>query len=132
MAEPRWVGRLIVDAVHLDQIREHGGLAGLRDEHALEAALARPRQQWNDEPDTDLPTLAAAYGFGLSRSHPYRDGNKRVSFVVMVVILELNGWTFEAEEIEVVRAMVALAAGGLTGNALAEWLQRHSTKPGKR
>jgi death on curing protein len=131
VAEPRWVERLVVDAVHLDQIREHGGLAGLRDENALEAALARPRQKWNYEPHSDLPTLAAAYGFGLSRSHPYRDGNKRVSFVVMVVFLELTGWAFEAEEIEVVRAMVALAAGSLTESALAEWLQRHSTKPGK-
>ena len=127
-----WVERLVVDAVHLDQIREHGGLAGLRDEHALEAALARPRQKWNYESDTYLPTLAAAYGFGLSRSHPYHDGNKRVSFVVMVVFLELNGWRFAAEEIEVVRAMVALAAGSLTEKGLVEWLHQHSTKPGKR
>lgn len=132
MAEPRWVERLVVDAVHLDQIREHGGLAGLRDEHALEAALARPRQKWNYEPDTDLAMLAAAYGFGLSRSHPYRDGNKRVAFVVMVVFLELNGWMFEAEELEVVQAMVALASGSLTENALADWLKQHSTKPGRR
>lgn len=132
MAEPIWVERLVVDAVHLDQIREHGGLAGLRDKHALEAALARPRQKWNYEPDTDLPTLAAAYGFGLSRSHPYHDGNKRVAFVVMVVFLELNGWRFAAEEIEVVRVMVALAAGSLTEKALAQWLHQHSTKPGKR
>jgi death-on-curing protein len=132
VAEPVWVERLVVDAVHLDQIREHGGLAGLRDEHALEAALARPRQKWNYAPATDLPTLAAAYGFGLSRSHPYHDGNKRVSFVVMVVFLELNGWKFAAEEIDVVRAMVALAAGSLTEKALAEWLQQHSTKPGRR
>lgn len=132
MAEPMWVERLVVDAVHLDQIREHGGLAGLRDELALEAALARPRQKWNYEPDTDLPTLAAAYGFGLSRSHPYHDGNKRVAFVVMVVFLELNGWRFAAEEIDVVRAMVALAAGSLTEKALAEWLQQHSTKPRRR
>ncbi len=55
-----------------------------------------------------------------------------MSFLVMVVFLELNGWTFEAEEIEVVRAMVALAAGSLTESSLAEWLQRHSTKPGER
>ena len=132
MAAPVWVERLVVDAVHLDQIREHGGLAGLRDEHALETALARPRQKWNYEPATDLPTLAAAYGFGLSRSHPYHDGNKRVSFVVMVVFLELNGWTFAAEEVDVVRAMVALAAGSLTEKPLAEWVQQHSTKSGRR
>ena len=132
MGEPRWVERLVVDAVHWDQIREHGGLAGLRDENALESALARPRQKWTYEPNTDLPTLAAAYGFGLNRSHPYYDGNKRVSFVVMGVFLELNGLVFAAEEVEVVRAMVALAAGSLTEKGLAEWLSRHSTKPRKR
>ena len=93
---------MVVDAIHLDQIREHGGLAGIRDENALEAALARPRQKRNYEPGTSIPTLAAAYGFGLSRAHPYRDGNKRVAFVVMVVFLELNGWRFAATEAEVV------------------------------
>jgi death-on-curing protein len=83
MGEPRWVERLVVDAVHWDQIREHGGHAGLRDQNALKSALARPRQKWTYQPNTDLPTLAAAYGFGFNRSHPYYDGNKRVSFVVM-------------------------------------------------
>lgn len=117
-----------MDAVHLDQIREHGGLAGIRDENALEAALARPRQKWNYEPKTDLPMLAAAYGFGLSRSHPYRDGNKRVSFVVMVVFLGLNGWSFDAEESDVVGTMISLADGSLTEKALAEWVRTHSKK----
>ena len=128
MVEPRWVDRLVVDAVHLDQIREHGGLAGLRDENALEAALARPRQKWHYESKVDLAALAAAYAFGLSRSHPFRDGNKRVAFVVMVVFLELNAWSFEAQESEVVRAMVALAEGSLGEKELADWVRTHSTK----
>ena len=132
MREPKWVERVVVDAIHLDQIREHGGLAGLRDENALEAALARPRQKWHYEPKSDLATLAAAYGFGLSRSHPYRDGNKRVGFVVMVVFLELNGWRFTAEEPDAVQAMVALAEGTLKENDLAEWVRQHSTKPKRR
>lgn len=127
--EPRWVDRLVVDAIHLDQIREHGGLAGIRDENALEAALARPRQKWHYEPDSAIPELAAAYGFGLSRSHPYRDGNKRVSFVVMVVFLELNGWRFTATETEVVESMVALASGALSEGALAAWLAAHCKRP---
>ncbi len=79
MGEPRWVERLIVEAVHLDQLREHGGLPGLRDENTLEAALARPRHKWAYG-STDLATLAAAYGYGLVTSHPYRDGNKRTAF----------------------------------------------------
>jgi len=64
MREPVWVDRLVVEVVHADQVREHGGLAGLRDENALEAALARPRQKWHYE-KSDLATLAAAYAYGL-------------------------------------------------------------------
>jgi death-on-curing protein len=132
MAELRWLDRVVADAMHLDQIREHGGLAGLRDENALEAALARPRQKRHYEPTSDLPTLAAAYGYGLSRSHPYQDGNKRTAFLAMVVFLDLNGWSFRAEEDEVVTAMVGLAAGGLSEAALASWLRDHSGKRRQR
>jgi len=128
VAEPRWVDRIVVDAIHLDQIREHGGLAGLRDENALEAALARPRQKWHYEPKSSIIELAAAYGFGLSRGHPYRDGNKRVAFVAMVVFLELNGWRLTAKETEAVEAMVALAAGSLSESELAVWLGEHCKK----
>jgi death-on-curing protein len=129
VGEPRWVERIVVDAVHLDQIREHGGLGGVRDENALESALARPRQKWHYEPTTDVPTLAAAYGFGLCRSHPYRDGNKRVAFVVMVVFLELNGLLFNAPEPEVVTVMLQLADGRLSEAELAQWLRSHVRKP---
>ena len=132
MAEPKWIDRLVVDAVHLDQIREHGGLAGLRDENALEAALARPRQKRHYEPKSDLAALAAAFGFGLSRDHPFRDGNKRVGFVVMVVFLELNGWRFEAQEAEVVPTMIALAEGTIGEQEVANWIREHSSKPKRK
>ena len=130
--EPRWINRVVADAIHLDQIREHGGLAGVRDENALEAALARPRQKRNYQPTASIPALAAAYGFGLSRGHPYRDGYKRVSFVVMVAFLELNGWRFTATEAEVVETMVALASGTLDEANLADWLTEHCTSPKRR
>lgn len=132
MAEPRWIGRLVVDAVHLDQLREHGGLAGLRDEHALESALARPRQKWQYDDEADLATLAAAYGFGLCRNHPFRDGNRRVAFVVMVVLLEINGFRFDATEADVVTTMLAVASGQLSETDLAEWLRARRRKPRRR
>ena len=91
MREPRWVPRLVLEAVHLDQLREHGGRPGLRDEHALESALARPRQKWSYEPASDLAALAAAYAFGIARNHPFIDGNKRAAFLAMMVFLGLNG-----------------------------------------
>ena len=122
-AEPRWVPRLVIEAVHLDQIREHGGLIGIRDENALEAALARPRQRWTYDPESDLAHLAAACAFGICASHPLRDGNKRISFLAAVIFLGLNGFDVAAPEDEVVERMVALAAGELDEEAVADWLR---------
>jgi len=120
------VTRLVVDAVHTDMLLTHGGLPGLRDADLLESALARPRQRLAYEPGSDLAALAAAYGFGLARDHPYRDGNKRVAFVTMAVFLGLNSLEFTATEADVVTTMVALAAGELDEVALAEWVRRHT------
>jgi death-on-curing protein len=128
MREPRWVPRLVVEAAHLDQLREHGGLPGLRDENALEAALARPRQKWHYDADTDLAALAAAYAFGLTIAHPFNDGNKRSSFLAMAVSLGLNGKELEATETEVVQIMTALAAGSLKEPQLAAWIRDHLTR----
>lgn len=121
--EPRWVDRLVVEAVQFDLIREHGGMPGLRDEHALEAALARLRQRRAYRADADLAELAAAYGHGLATGHPFHDGNKRIAFVTMAVFLELNGVEFEADEPEVVTVVLALAASEMTEEELASWVR---------
>ena len=121
--EPRWVPRLVIESVHLDQTREHGGLIGIRDENALEAALARPRQRWTYDPGSDLARLAAAYAFGICTAHPLRDGNKRIAFLAAVIFLGLNGFDVVAPDDEVVERMVALAAGKLDEEAVADWLR---------
>jgi death on curing protein len=121
--QPRWLTRLAVDAIHHDQIREHGGLPAVRDENALESALARPQQRWHYAQDADLPALAAAYAFGLARNHPYRDGNKRIAFLALVVFLELNGLAFDATEVDVVTTIVMLADGRLSEERLADWVR---------
>lgn len=115
----------MVDAVHVDLLRTHGGKPGLRDEGALESALARPRHKWSYGRATDLAALAAAYGYGLARNHPYRDGNKRVAFMVMAIFVGLNRKDIEAPEDEVVAAMVKLAAGRIREVALAKWIGVH-------
>jgi len=127
--EPRWLSRMVVDAIHSDQVREHGGLPAVRDENALESALARPRQKWHDEPKTTIPALAAAYAFGLVRNHPYRDGNKRIGFLAMATFLGINGYAFEATDADVVTQFVALAAGDVKEDQLAAWIQTHSRRP---
>lgn len=125
---PVWLSRVAVDAIHHDQIREHGGLPGLRDEHALESALARPRQKWHYADAADLATLAAAYGFGLVKGHPYRDGNKRIGFLAMTTFPGINGSELQASDAEVVAEVLALADGRVTEAQLAAWIRTHSVK----
>ena len=126
--EPRWLSRVVVDAIHHDQLREHGGLTGVRDENVLESALARPQQKWHYEDRPDLATLASAYAFGLVRNHPYRDGNKRIGFLAMLTFLGVNGVDFLATDADVVAQIVALAEGGVSEDALADWIRKHSSK----
>lgn len=123
MDEPIWLSRLVVDTLHLDQLREHGGRLGLRDENALESALARARQRWEYDPKADLATLAAAYGFGLTQDHPYADGNKRIGFLAMATFLERNGVALEAADADVVAIMKSMAAGRTNEEELASWIR---------
>lgn len=116
----------MVLAFHSHQIQEHGGGLGLRDRGSLESALDRPRNKRHYAPETPLVDLAAAYGFGLARNHPFVDGNKRVAFQAMYVFLRLNGFVIEAGEPEVVRVVLAVAAGELDESGLAEWLRTHT------
>lgn len=125
---PRWLSRLVVDAIHADQIREHGGLPGVRDDNALESALARPQQKWHYGDSPDIAALAAAYAFGLTRSHPYRDGNKRIGFLGMVTFLGINGYDFTATEADVVAVILTLADGKRSEDDLTAWVREHSTK----
>jgi death on curing protein len=127
-AEPRWLSRVAVEAIQTEQLREHGGLPGVRDETALESALARPRQKWHDAGNADVAALAAAYGFGLVRNHPYRDGNRRIGFLSIVTFLGMNDHDLDATDAEVISEMVALAGGRVSEEELADWIRRHSTK----
>lgn len=121
--EPRWLSAPLLRAIHADLVRQHGGALGLRDGDLLSSALSRPRNRWHYEPDVELADLAAAYGFGLVRNHPFVDGNKRVAFQAMYVFLGLNGWRITAEEPEVVGLMRAAAAGELEEGEIADWLR---------
>ena len=126
--EPRWLDRIVIDAIHNDQLREHGGLPGIRDENALESALTRPRQRWHYGENVDIASLAAAYGFGLVKNHPYRDGNKRIGFLALVTFLGLNRFDLRATDADVVTQIVALADGRVSEDALADWVRRHAAK----
>ncbi len=115
--------RAVVLAIHADQIRQHGGAQGTRDEGALDSSLARPQNRWHHEPDADLCDLAAAYGFGIVRSHPFTDGNKRTGFQMTYVFLGLNGYRIKSSEEDVVPIIFRVAEGSTDESALADWLR---------
>ena len=123
MAEPRWVTRLAIEILHHDQLAEHGGLHGLRDEGALESALERPRNRWLYDETIDVAELAAAYAFGIVRGHPFADGNKRTGFIALAAFLDLNGSSLKAEEGDVVATMRRLAARELSEEDLTDWIR---------
>jgi death-on-curing protein len=96
----------------------------VRDAGGLEAALAHPLNLFSYGSDSDLATLAAGYAASISRRHPFVDGNKRTAFMVAYVFLRQNGWRLEADEVEVVHVVRALADGELDEVGFATWLRQ--------
>jgi death-on-curing protein len=128
MSEPRWIERTALQILHAENLAEHGGLEGLRDEGMLESALARPVNLYLYEQCTDVPRLAAAYGFGLARNHPFLDGNKRAAFTAVGLFLLLNGLRLTAKQMDAYEAMIHVAAGDWTEEQFADWLRKNTGK----
>lgn len=125
--EPVWLSLELLTAIHERQIAEHGGAPGIRDEGMLESALARPVNLWSyGGPDVDTPALAASHAFGISRNHPFVDGNKRTAAVACELFLELNGYHLLASDADLYPIFIQLAAGELDEDELTEWLREHS------
>jgi death-on-curing protein len=121
----RWVAAEVLLAVHEEQLAEHGGAAGVRDLGLFESALARPQNQ-AAYGNPDAADLAAAYGVGLAKNHPFIDGNKRTAFVAVELFLALNGHDLVADDADCVLTMLAVAAGSLDEPGFAAWLRTHS------
>jgi death-on-curing protein len=115
-----------VRAMHAELIADHGGVEGLRDPGLLSSALARPKNRRVYGRSSSIFDLAAVYGTGIVRDHPFIDGNKRVALMVVYAFLEMNGYRLEAPEVEAVGIMLALAAGEVDERTLSEWLQQYS------
>lgn len=122
-----WVSEQLAIAIHADQLAQHGGRFGMRDENLLSASLARPRHLLAYGSPT-IFDLAAAYGYGIAKNHPFTDGNKRTAFMVMYTFIGINGYTLEVPEPEVVLMMEQLSTDQETQETLAQWLQACSVK----
>lgn len=120
-----WLDNIVMLAVHDEQLAEHGGIAGIRDQGMFESAMQRaPNLAAYGTPD--YAELAAAYGVGLAKNHPFLDGNKRTAFVATELFLALNGYELTADDVACVLTMLAVAAGEISEIEFADWIRKHS------
>jgi death-on-curing protein len=120
----RWISRQALLLLHGESLAEHGGAPGMRNEGLLDSALARP-QNLVAYGEPDLADLAACYGVGVAKNHPFVDGNKRAAFLCVGLFLHLNGMRLNATQAEATLTMLAVAAGEITEAEFASWLREH-------
>lgn len=118
----------VVLAVHDEQLAEHGGMAGIRDQGAVASALARPRNLAAYENCNDIGRLAAAYAYGIARNHGFSDGNKRTALVTADLFLMLNGYELISTPADNVLTFLGVADGTLSEEELADWFQENVRK----
>jgi death-on-curing protein len=117
-----WLSRELILAIHDEQLAEHGGALGLRDDGLLDSALARPLNRAGyGEPDT--AELAALYAIAIARNHPFLDGNKRTAYVALETFLALNGCRFPVSDAEAVVMTLAMASGGIDDAEFTGWVR---------
>lgn len=120
----KWIIPSVIYAVHKEQLAEHGGTSGIRDEGLLDSALTRPKNlAYYGCPEPSVFDLAAAYAYGIIENHPFVDGNKRTGFIAAYIFLELNGQHFCAPEAEATLAVFNLANGEWTEKDFSRWLE---------
>ena len=123
-----WLSKQTVLAIHDEQLAEHGGAVGVRDEGLLESALARPLNRASyGKPD--IAELAALYAVAIVQNHPFVDGNKRTAYVMLETFLELNGLQFPVNDTQAVIAMLSLAAGDTSDDEFIEWVRANTRIP---
>jgi len=116
----------VIKAFHDRQINEHGGLPGLRDEGLLLSALPRPKSAYHySDPKPDIAELAAAYGFGLAKNHPFNDANKRTALIAIRLFLKLNGYDLAASPEHKYKTIIRVAASDISEDKLAQWIRKN-------
>jgi death-on-curing protein len=127
VTEWRWLSREAIEIIHDEQLREHGGLSGIKDENALEAALARPLHK-HAYGEPDVFDLAASYLFAITRNHPFSDGNRRTGWLAAYTFLRLHGYRIDATDGNAVIFVLAIAAGEIDETNAAAFFRDHTVK----
>ena len=110
--------------VHSRLIERYGGLAGVRDEGALESAVALPKNLFAYGQTNSVAELGAALAWALLRNHPFADGDKRAAFAALTLFLELNGNRLTCSEVEETGMVLRAAASEINEDEWTAWVVR--------
>ena len=106
--------------MHFVLIQKYGGLSGVRDPGALEAALYRPQTGYYK----DTIEQAAALMESLAINHPFVDGNKRIAFAATDVFLRINGYKLKRSPAQIYSEMIGmLETRHFNKGPIDEWLR---------
>ena len=121
-----WIQTDDIIAIHSQIIQITGGLDGLRDQAALEAALAAPLQSFGgiDLFPGEIEKIARL-GYGLASNHAFINGNKRIGAMSVQLLLKWNGYHLHLREGEISDMFIAIADGKAQEQDLLKWIQNH-------
>lgn len=117
--------RAFIEALHQEQLRLHGGAAGIRDSGLHDSALARPLQK-EAYGDPDIFDLAAAYLFGVLKNHPFVDGNKRTGLAAADLFLYFNGFSLEAVQEDIIQLVLMGSTSEIDEAGAAAFFRDHT------
>lgn len=110
-----------------DQVKQYGGMPGVKDLGLLQSAVAQPQATYAGKYlHVDIFHMAAAYLFHICSNHAFHDGNKRTAAVACLVFLDLNGYTLQAPEDEFEKLVWDVANAKMDKDQISAFLRNHS------
>ena len=121
----RWLNIDHVKWIHYQQLKEYGGLGGIRDLGILESCINAPPNRNIYEGIINLGVLSATYVTKIIRNHPFVDGNKRTGIVAVGVFLSLNNYELDSSEEDLYSFVYGFAEHKLASDDFTTWVCDH-------
>lgn len=119
-----WLRVDVLENVHRRLIDTYGGIHGVRDENALNSAVARPQQLEAYGGIDSVAQLGSALAWAILRNHPFADGNKRAAFAALVIFLTRNGYRLTCSQVEETAMVLRAASSAITEEEWTAWVER--------
>jgi death-on-curing protein len=112
-----------------DQIKNYGGIYGIRDIKLLSSAIYMPESSFGGQYlHETIPAMAAAYAFHICQNHPFLDGNKRVALASSLIFLDINGYELNCKDETLYNKIMGMAKGEIKKEELINFFEKHSSK----